>query len=256
MVEDVTDGVGLIEHGRDQDDLAGVHRAARPQRQFGEVLGGDVGRARLVHEASRPGDCLLSHGVGRASLRADDLRRERPQGGRGRRHAYLDQRPLLPRARLLPEDQGGTGLPAGQIARLADCDVGITVRLIRDVDLYRSNTADDCPADLAVDDGLQQDDKGSCVPGRRRDALDRHGVGERLDALGGCEDGRVDAERRKAAAIGAAVVLDQHDPCLPERLRCLTARSLLTLKVVPGRIDERVERRRRDLQRITGLDLS
>jgi len=50
--------------------------------------------------------------------------------------------------------------------------------------------------------------------------------------------------------------LDQHDPCLPERLRCLTARSLLTLKVVPGRIDERVERRRRDLQRITGLDLS
>jgi len=118
-----------------------------------------------------------------------------------------------------------------------------------DVDLHRTDAGDTGPGDLAVGDGLLEDDELALVVILvGRGTLQGHAVLELVKALGGRDDRRVDAEHVEAIAVGPAVVADVDDGGLAEKLLAGGFTVVATVLVRPSRIDERIVGLRRDPQ--------
>lgn len=140
-----------------------------------------------------------------------------------------------------------------QVAALLRLDVAAHIERIVDPQPNDRHARDDRPGDLARLDRFQQDDEPAFVRLGRLDATKRDASFE-FDQVGARRDDRPShAQDIESIAVRARVVGNQDDPRVGEVRLGLGAAVPLTLLEIPRRVDERVERGRRDFELLPGL---
>ena len=154
-----------------------------------------------------------------------------------------------------PQQERRAGRDAFKPRGHAWLNVGEVVAFLDHLDADRADAIDHRSHRAAGGGGFEQNGETTLVFLFRYDAAQGDAVLEGVEIDVRPDDRPVDAEDVVAIAVAAALVADQDDAGLAEFALGLARGAALALVKVPRRIDEGVERRRGDLQRIAGLNL-
>lgn len=134
--------------------------------------------------------------------------------------------------------------------------LGEVIALVDHPHAHHAGAVDDGAADRADGQRLEQNGEPVAVLFLRDDSAQRHAVLEAILVGGRGYDRAGDAEHIEPFAVRAGVVADQDDASLADVALGVAASIALPLLKIPCRVDEGIERRRRDGQRIAGSNFA
>lgn len=149
-------------------------------------------------------------------------------------------RPQQPDSVFTPEYLCSTVGLADQGSDVARFNIGKGMPVFIDADLADANAADPGPANPSVFERIEQDDELPSVGISRNDRVGR-GLILELKSVGvRRNDGRINAEHRKAIEILTALIADLDDVALTRQQIRAAVLVVLALSVRPRSVDHRV----------------